>query len=81
MEQRAIEPIEKNVWWVIPTKLAGVCKPLPEELINLQAVGIGAIVSVMDDSSNLDVYQQANIPHLGLPIQGGDAARIGGYGS
>ena len=36
MEQ-AIEPIEKNVWWVIPTKLAGVRKPLAEELIKVLA--------------------------------------------
>ncbi len=70
MEQ-PIQPIEKNLWWVIPAKLAGVRKPLAEELINLQTVGIGAIVSVMDDPSNLNVYQQANIPHLWLPTQGG----------
>ena len=36
MEQ-AIEPIEKNVWWMIPAKLAGVRKPLPEELIKVLA--------------------------------------------
>ena len=32
-----IQPIEENVWWVIPAKLAGVRKPLPEELIKVLA--------------------------------------------
>ena len=68
MEQ-TIQPIEKNVWWVIPAKLAGVRKPLADELINLQTVGIGAIVSVFHDSSNLDLYQQVGIPHLWIPIE------------
>lgn len=72
MEQ-AIQPIEKNLWWVIPGKLAGVRKPAPEEITDLQAAGVGAIVSVMDDPSNLDLYQQANLPHLWLPTPGGTA--------
>ncbi len=46
---------------------------MPEELTELQAAGIGAIVSVMDDPSNLDLYQQADIPHLWLPTKGGTA--------
>ncbi|KYC37099.1 protein phosphatase [Scytonema hofmannii PCC 7110] len=73
MEQQLIEPISENLWWVIPNKLAGVRKPMAQELPELQASGVGAIVSVMDDPSNLDVYQQANIPHLWVPIKGGTA--------
>lgn len=46
---------------------------MAEELTKLQAAGIGAIVSVMDDPSNLDLYEQAGIPHLWLPIKGGTA--------
>ncbi len=65
--------ISENLWWVIPTKLAGVRKPLSEELHELQASGIGAIVSVLDDPSNLALYDEANIPHLWLPTQGGTA--------
>lgn len=71
MEQQATPPIEENLWWVIPGKLAGVRKPMAEELIELQAAGIGALVSVMDDPSNLDLYKQADIPHLWLPTKGG----------
>nr|MDZ8061723.1 dual specificity protein phosphatase family protein [Nostoc sp. EkiNYC01] len=73
MEQEPIQPIRENLWWVIPGKLAGVRKPMAEELTELQAAGIHAIVSVMDDPSNLDLYQQANIPYLWLPIKGGTA--------
>ena len=76
MEEETIQPISDNLWWVIPKKLAGVRKPTAEELTELQAGGIGAIVSVMDDPSNLDLYQIANIPHLWLPIKGGTAPTL-----
>ncbi|HEY9803527.1 MAG TPA: dual specificity protein phosphatase family protein [Leptolyngbyaceae cyanobacterium] len=72
MEREPIQPISENLWWVIPSKLAGVRKPImPEELYQLQAEGIEALVSVMDDPSNLDLYQKAEIPYLWLPIKGG----------
>ncbi len=73
MDQQPIQPIKENLWWVIPGKLAGVRKPITEELTELQAEGIGAIVSVMDDPSNLDLYEQAGIPYLWLPTKGGTA--------
>lgn len=68
MEQQS-EPIVENLWWVIPGKLAGVRKPTAAELRELQAVGIGAIISVMHDKSNLELYERENIPYLWLPIQ------------
>ena len=73
MEQQKTQPIVENLWWVIPGKLAGVRKPMAEELPELQELGIGAIVSVMDDPSNLELYRQANLPYLWLPIKGGTA--------
>ncbi|MBW4579374.1 MAG: dual specificity protein phosphatase family protein [Tildeniella nuda ZEHNDER 1965/U140] len=73
MEQQVIQPIAENVWWVLPGKLAGIRKPTADELPALQASGIGAIVSVLDDPSNLDVYEQADIPCLWLPTKGGTA--------
>ncbi|HEY9627206.1 MAG TPA: dual specificity protein phosphatase family protein [Coleofasciculaceae cyanobacterium] len=73
MEQQAIQPILETLWWVIPKKLAGVRKPTAAELTDLEAAGVGAIVSVLDDSSNLDLYQQAEIPYLWLPTSGGKA--------
>lgn len=65
------QPISENLWWVIPGQLAGVRKPNPDEIFDLQAAGVGAIVSVMDDPSNLDLYQKIGLNHLWLPIQGG----------
>ena len=73
MDEQTNESISENLWWVIPEKLAGVRKPTAEELSELQTAGINAIVSVMDDPSNLDLYQQANIPYLWVPVTGGTA--------
>lgn len=65
------QPISENLWWIIPGQLAGVRKPNPDELFDLQSAGVGALVSVIDDSANLDWYQQIGLNHLWLPIQGG----------
>ncbi|MDJ0553115.1 MAG: hypothetical protein QNJ68_01460 [Microcoleaceae cyanobacterium MO_207.B10] len=54
MEEQTTQPIAENLGWVIPGKLAGVGKPTAEELPELQKLGIAAIVSVMDDPSNLE---------------------------
>ncbi len=73
MEPITSQPIQQNLWWVVPGKLAGVRKPTVEEIAQLKATGIGAIVSVMDDPSNLDLYEQANLPYRWLPTKGGTA--------
>lgn len=73
MKEQAIQPIADNLWWAIPGKLAGVRKPTVEDLSELHSAGIGAIVSVMDDPSNLGLYGQANIPYRWLPTKGGTA--------
>ncbi len=70
------QPIQENLWWVIPGQLAGVRKPTPAEISELQTAGIAAIISVMDDPANLDLYQQAGLPHLWLPTTGGTAPSI-----
>jgi atypical dual specificity phosphatase len=67
------ETIQENLWWVIPDKLAGVRKPEAQEITELQTAGIGAIVSVMDDPSNLDLYQESSLPYLWSPTKGGTA--------
>lgn len=73
MQGPQTQPISENLWWIIPGKLAGVRKPAPEEIAELKAAGVQAIISVMDDPSNLDLYEQANIPHCWLPTKGGTA--------
>jgi len=62
-----------ELWWVIPNKLAGMRKPTADEISELKAAGVSAIVSVMDDSANLDLYEQANMPYCWLPTKGGTA--------
>lgn len=65
--------ITDSLWWVIPGKLAGMRKPEGDEIDRLKALGIGAIVSVMDDPSNLDLYESAEIPYCWSPTKGGTA--------
>lgn len=65
--------IAESLWWVIPGKLAGMRKPLPEEIGALRQAGIEALVSVMDDPANLDLYEQAGFPYRWLPTKGGTA--------
>ena len=73
MESKPVQAIAENLWWVIPGKLTGVRKPTADEIAELKSVGIGAIVSVMDDPSNLDIYEQAGLPNRWLPTKGGTA--------
>lgn len=67
------DALQDSIWWLIYNQLAGMRKPAADELEALQAAGIGAIVSVMDDPSNLDLYEAAGIPHRWLPTKGGTA--------
>ncbi|MEE3718270.1 dual specificity protein phosphatase family protein [Tumidithrix elongata RA019] len=75
------EKISDNLWWVIPNQVAGVRKPTAEEISLLKDAGIGAIVSVMDDSANLDLYEQLEMPFLWLPVKGGTSPSIAQIGS
>lgn len=65
--------LQESIWWIIPDQLAGMRKPTVDELAVLKAEGIGAIVSVMDDPSNLDLYEAVQIPYRWLPTTGGQA--------
>lgn len=63
-------------WWVIPEHLAGLRKPEAADLGRLRKKGISAIVSLLSDDSNLDLYQQNNIPHIWVPVLGGTAPSL-----
>lgn len=65
-----MEPLN-YIWWVLPQRLGGMRKPEPFEITHLAGAGVGAIISVMDDPSNLELYAQAGVPHLWLPTTGG----------
>lgn len=75
-EELSVLSISESLWWVVPGQLAGVRKPTASDLSKLQDLGIQAIVSVLSDDSNLELYEQRNIPHLWLPIEGGTAPSV-----
>lgn len=68
-----LSSLSDSLWWIIPGRLGGMRKPTPEEIPMLSELGVDALVSVMDDPSNLELYEQAQIPHLWLPTTGGQA--------
>jgi len=65
--------LRQSIWWIIPGQLAGMRQPEESDLAVLQNEGIGAIVSVMDDPSNLEWCAAAQIPYRWLPPTGGQA--------
>jgi protein-tyrosine phosphatase len=67
------QSLQASIWWILPGRLAGMQKPEADELAILKAEGIGAIVSIMDDPSNLNLYEVAQIPYRWLPTKGGTA--------
>ena len=74
MSDQPLPPIQP--WWVTPKRLAGVRKPTQAELTELRDKGIGALVSLLSDDSNLDLYQHNQIPHIWVPIMGGTAPSV-----
>lgn len=75
-EQLLLPPILESLWWVIPNLLAGVRKPAEEDLLVLQALQVRAVVSVLSDDANLELYRRHNIPYLWIPIAGGTAPSL-----
>ncbi|WP_287128563.1 dual specificity protein phosphatase family protein [Candidatus Cyanaurora vandensis] len=75
-QAEVVQPLAASLWWVIPSKLAGVRKPEVAELDELRALGVAAIVSVMDDPANLEAYAQAGLPYRWLPTKGGTAPSL-----
>lgn len=72
----ASPPISESLWWAIPSRLAGIRKPTEDDLPVLKKLKIRALVSVLNDLSNLESYERHNIPYLWLPIDGGTPPRV-----
>lgn len=68
--------ISESLWWIISNRLAGVRKPAAEDLSVLKELQIGAIVSVLSDEANLELYKSYDFPHLWIPIKGGTAPSL-----
>ena len=75
-EQLSLPPISESLWWAIPNCLAGVRKPTEKDLPVLRSLQVGAIVSVLSDDANLELYKRYKYPHLWIPIAGGTAPSL-----
>ncbi|MEM8777262.1 MAG: dual specificity protein phosphatase family protein [Cyanobacteria bacterium P01_G01_bin.49] len=64
------------VWWLSPGRLAGMPRPPLEDLPVLYQAGMRGIVSVMDEPSNIEEYQDGGFQALWLPITGGKSPTV-----
>lgn len=66
--------IMTDAYWVVADKTLGTRKPTStEEIAELQAAGVGGIISLLDDQENLAMYEQHPIDFCWLPVKGGTA--------
>jgi len=81
-----------SLWWVIPEVLAGMPWPYvhrerrmnrggalnayPDKLPDLHAIGIRAVVSLLNIPSDAAVYESAGFAYLSLPIPDGGAPTL-----
>lgn len=69
--------ISDFVWWVIPNKLLGVRKPENEvEVAYLKSIGVGGIVTLLDDEENHKLYVATDMDFLWTPMKGGTAPEV-----
>jgi atypical dual specificity phosphatase len=87
-----LEPKDNLLWWVIPEVLAGMPMPFiqierrlnhggpldafNDELHDLYAAGIRAVVSLLNIPSDKPVYESAGFAFLCLPVSDGAAPTI-----
>lgn len=64
------------IWWLEPGKLAGMPRPHLKDLPAIYQAGIRGIVSVMDEPSNIQEYQDYDFEALWLPITGGKSPTV-----
>jgi protein-tyrosine phosphatase len=65
------------VWWVIPGKLLGVRKPDTEaEVSYLKSIGVGGIITLLDDVENHKLYEVTDTDFLWTPMKGGTAPDV-----
>lgn len=64
--------IKDFIWWVIPGQLLGVRQPeSPQEIEYLKSIGVGGVVTLLDDKDNHDLYNSQGMDFLWLPVKGG----------
>lgn len=69
--------IVDEVYWVIQDKVLGVRKPTNmKEVGELKDIPIGGLISLLDDEENHDLYNEAKLNFLWIPIKGGGCPTI-----
>ena len=60
--------------WILPGELAGMARPdgLPGDLAELRNLGVGALVNLTRRAWRQDVFKDADMKYLHLPVRGFD---------
>lgn len=62
----------REVYWVVENKILGMRRPISMSEVNeLKSIGVGGIISLLDDRENHKLYEESEINFLWLPVKGG----------
>ena len=65
-----------KLWWVLPNKLLGMPQPQENDISALHDAGIKAIVSLLEDETSTDKYQENSFNSKWLPVADNKAPTI-----
>ena len=65
-----------KLWWVLPNKVLGMPQPQENDISALHDAGIKAIVSLLEDETSTDKYQENNFNSKWLPVADNKAPTI-----
>ena len=69
--------ILKDSYWVVENKILGVRKPQSTEELNiLKDLGMGGIISLLDDKENHNLYSNNEVDYCWIPVTGGKPPSI-----
>ena len=62
-----------KLWNVLPNELYGMPAPEEKDLENLTQAGIKSIVCLLEDNSNIEIYNKNGFENLWLPVADNEA--------
>lgn len=65
-----------KLWNVLPNKLYGMPAPEEKDLENLTQAGIKSIVCLLEDNSNIEIYNTNGFESLWLPVADNEAPTL-----
>lgn len=72
-----MKTIKDEIYWVIKDQILGVRKPSNQEEVKaLMELGVGGIITLLDDTENHDLYKEVGIDFLWLPVKGGSIPNL-----